>query len=59
MPGYTLLLVRSDLGARIVKEAADAGFIELTKASPDIIEEVRTKAEGKIARAIKYMSILL
>ncbi len=58
-PGYTLLLVRSDEGMKAVKEAASNGYIEYFKAGPEVIDEVETKARGKIVRAMRYMSMLL
>ena len=58
-PGYTVLIIRSDVAEKIVHEAIDKKYIEAVKAGADVIEELETKANGKIVRAMKYMSMLL
>lgn len=58
-PGYTVLVIRSDIGREIVYGAVKEKYIETRKAGADVIEELETKSNGKIVRAMKYMSILL
>lgn len=58
-PGYTVLIIRSDRALSIVEEAKEKGYIEATKAGADVIEEIETKARGKIVRATRYMSMIL
>ena len=58
-PGYTVLIIRDEKAQKLVKEASEKGYLELIKAKTDVIEEVETKAGGKIVRAMRYMSILL
>ncbi len=58
-PGYTVLIARSDRGLELIYRARDHGYLEVRKASADVIEEIETKARGKIVRATRYMSLLL
>jgi len=58
-PGYTVLILRNEKAVKIVNEAASHGYIEVKKAGLDVIEEIETKARGKMVRAARYMSLLL
>ncbi len=58
-PGYTVLIIRDEKAQKLVKEASEKGYLEIIKAKTDVIEEIETKARGKIVRAMRYMSILL
>ena len=58
-PGYTVLILRNDKAVKIVNEAESCGYIEVRKAGLDVVEEIETKARGKIVRATRYMSVLL
>ncbi len=58
-PGYTVLIIRDEKAKKLVLDASKKGYLELIKARTDVIEEIETKARGKIVRAMRYMSILL
>ncbi len=58
-PGYTVLIIRDEKAKKLVLEAKEKGYLELVKAGSDVVEEIETKARGKIVRATRYMSILL
>ncbi|HIQ03448.1 MAG TPA: coenzyme F420 hydrogenase [Desulfurococcales archaeon] len=58
-PGYTVLILRCEKAVKLVNEAKANGYIEVEKANLDVIEEIETKARGKIVRATRYMSLLL
>jgi len=57
-PSYTLLLIRSALGEKLVKEAIDENYIVVIE-EPEVLTEVRKKALEKIMRASKYAAQLL
>jgi coenzyme F420 hydrogenase subunit beta len=58
-PGYTVLITRNSEADKLVREAADKGYLELRKADPIILEELEIKARGKITRAMNYMTKIL
>ena len=58
-PGYTVFIIRSECAREAVYGAKDRGYLEVRKAGADVIDEIETKARGKIVRATRYMSLLL
>ncbi len=58
-PGYTVLIVRTSQGEQAIREATEKGYLETVKAGTDVIEELKMKAQSKITRAAKHMSLLL
>lgn len=58
-PGYTVLISRTENADKIINDAKDKGFIELKRASLDIVEELELRANSKLMRAAKYASMLL
>lgn len=52
--GWTLLLIRSEKGLRLVRVAERLGLLELTRASRDELEAVARTCERKLARAAKF-----
>ncbi len=58
-PGYTVLITRNDEADKIVRSAAEKGYLELREAGPIVVEELEIKARGKITRAMNYMARIL
>jgi coenzyme F420 hydrogenase subunit beta len=50
-PGLNLILVRSDKGAELLKEARDKGLLELTEPHEESMDHLREAAASKRARA--------
>ena len=57
-PGFTLLLVRSAIGEKVVEEAVSENYI-MVREEPEVLAEVKKKALEKIMRASKYATQLL
>jgi len=58
-PQRTILITRSGEAERLLGEAAEAGYLEFEKAPVTVIQEITIKAETKLMRANKYLSMLL
>jgi len=58
-PGYTILISRSDKSEKYLKDAAEKGYVEISKAPIHIVEEIEIKARAKMIRAQKYMTLIL
>ncbi len=58
-PGYTVLIARNEKAMKLINEAHEKGYLEIVKAGSDVVDEVETKARGKIVRAMRYMSMIL
>ncbi len=59
MPGYTVLVSRTEQAEDVLRKAREEGYLELSKAPPSVVEEVEMKARAKIMRATRYASELL
>ncbi len=58
-PGHTVLIARNEKAMKLINEAHEKGYLEIVKAGSDVVDEVETKARGKIVRAMRYMSMIL
>ncbi len=58
-PGYTVLISRTDVAEKYLRDACSRGYIEIMKAPLSVVEELEIKSKAKIIRATKYMSIVL
>jgi coenzyme F420 hydrogenase subunit beta len=58
-PGYTFLITRTELADKIVREAADKGYMEIMEPDKETIRFVIDKAREKIIRSYKYLARIL
>ncbi len=52
--GWTVLLIRTDVGEEALKFGVANGFVETAPASSEVLDEVRCRAEEKIRRSTSY-----
>jgi len=58
-PGCSILISRTELGEKIIQDAAKEGYIEVEEAPQSVIAELKTKAHEKMLRALEYISRFL
>ena len=58
-PGYTVLITRNNLADKIVRDAAEKGYIEAREPGPDILNAIIEKSREKIIRSYRYLSAVL
>ncbi len=58
-PGFTLLITRTKLADKIVREASNTGYLKLSEPDEESLKIVIEKAREKIMRSYKYLSTVL
>ncbi|MCD5408049.1 Coenzyme F420 hydrogenase/dehydrogenase, beta subunit C-terminal domain [Candidatus Bipolaricaulota bacterium] len=53
-PGWTVLVVRTERGERMLEEAKRRGYVETSPASEEVLQEIQLRAGEKLRRATEY-----
>lgn len=57
--GYTVLIVRNEIGDKVVNDAYKNGYIEIKEISEKEVYDIREKAIEKIKRAMQFMPLVV
>ncbi|MGY4707363.1 Coenzyme F420 hydrogenase/dehydrogenase, beta subunit C-terminal domain [Candidatus Bipolaricaulota sp. J31] len=53
-PGWTVLVVRTERGERMLEEAERKGYVEVAPAPEEVLQEIQLRAGEKLRRATEY-----